>query len=234
MIQKIKNALSQFFNTRIGFIVIVMVIMFAVVYVASEMEKGYDATLGIQYLFVDTIVRMLLENYVILAFAFGIYLLLYGYVSSKMKDKAHWKGRYSKLFTIGYIMIVLVILMMKPIHMNTYYVISDNSLNTAEALYCHAKDMIENEYVTFEAESCEYKEGSVSYTIFGRCRIEHVEETYSYLCLYDQRDVIPIDYAYEQIVKELVRESGGVCDITCYKNSHIVKAINGVELTSLR
>uniref|UniRef100_UPI0040565361 hypothetical protein n=1 Tax=Acetatifactor sp. TaxID=1872090 RepID=UPI0040565361 len=234
MIQKIKKALSRFFHTRIGFIIIAMTIMSSIVYVASEMEKAYDTTLGIQYLFVDTIVCMLLENYMILACAFGIFLFLYGYVSKKMKDKLHWKRRTSKLFIAGYLLIVLVILLLKPLHRNTCYVIGDNSLNTAEVLYYHAKDMIEQKYVTFQAENCEFQEASFTYTLLGGRRVEHVEETYSYLCLYDRRDVIPIDYAHHQIVQELVRQSGGKCDITCYKNSHIITAINGIELTSLK
>lgn len=231
MLQKIKKALSRFLNTRIGFILVVMVIMLSVVCVASEMEKGYDATLNIQYLFGDTIMRMFLENYIILAVALGIFLFLYAFLKNKLQEK---KKIYWRIFVVGYIMAVLMILLVKPLHMNACYTIGDDSLNTAEALFSYAKDMIEDEYVTFQAENCEYKLETTAYIILGRVRAKHVEETFSYLYLYNQGDAIPIDHAYREIVEELVRESGGVCDITCYKNSHIIKTINGVELTSLR
>lgn len=148
-----------------GFWLILLACVAASIITASKMEKLYDETLGIQYLLMDTILRMLLENYVLIIVGIAVFYILRSWLNTALKDKPCWKKIYSKVFCAGYFIVLPCIILCKPIHMNTYYELGGDSLNTAQVLYYHRKDAIEEEYLTFQAEPCEVVEGTVKYTL---------------------------------------------------------------------
>lgn len=187
----------------------------------KRVVKMYEETLEIRYYFEDTIMQIIRRSLLGITIGVIILLVVLYFLYRKIEKKTMRK------ILAAYSVLVLVALSGLSVPMNKCYELDGRAMRNVHVLFYCAKDMIEEEYVTFHDEPCEYRyEKSTDIFSSG--------DTFSYLCLNNRQDVIPIPFEYSSEIKEILKESGNVCDITCYKNSHIIKAINGVELISLR
>jgi len=183
--------------------------------------KKYDETLEVGYFFEDTVMQILGRSLFGIIVGILVLLVVLYFCYRKVKKKTMGK------ILAAYFVVVLVVLSGLSVPMNKSYEIGGSAMKNAQVIFACARDMIEEEYVTFQDEPCEYRYEE-SNDLFGS------RDTFCYLCLNNRKDVIPIPYEYFSEIREILEESGGVCHITCYKNSHLIRAINGVELTALR
>ena len=192
--------------------------------------EQYTQTCKLPYLTVYTFLCMFAEKYLLLLLSFIILYFTNALAESKIK------GQCAKIFFIGYALLWLLILSGQTVRMNADYILNNRPLTTAHVLFYQIKDLAQNEEVTFFEEPCELI-GKREYfflpqkkkSIFG---IQ--SEVYSYISLNNQKDIIPISSDHFSEIYNILEESGGICDVTCYKNSHIIKAINGIELPNLK
>lgn len=211
-------------------LVIIFIIGFTCLleYTYSQFAK----TAEISYLFICTFLRMFSEHYILVAINIFWGVLIYRFINAPRPTRASKK--YSVIILIIYIIFCLIFLLGKPIRMNTMYTINKSPVSTTgHALFYQLKDIITNDEIIFTAEPCEldYKVE----TFYTGQRGKKIEsKAYDYLCLKKQNDIIPIPAKYVDQIQALLEESGGVCNVTCYKNSHIIKAINGVNLSYLK
>ena len=228
----IRQFLSRIIRTDIFTGVIGFIIFLGVYSVAGAIEEQYEKTLLLPFLFIHTIIRLVAENQLKIVFSVLIYVIIKNVLLFK-----DFKSEFLKIFRIGYIILCFMIITGPTIRMNTSYKLDNHSLATFHILFYQGMDMIGNDFVTFNDEPCRMEHDVVTYYTIGNRRrrvIKEKKETYDYLCLDNQRDMIPIPSGYYWKIESLLEESGGVCDITCYKYTHLIKSINGVELKDLR
>ena len=192
----------------------------------------FAQTEKISYLFVCTFLRMFSDHYILVAISIFFGLFIYRFINAPRPTKE--SKRYSVIILFIYIIFCLIFLLGRPIRMNTMYTINKSPVSTTgHALFYQLKDIITNDEIIFTSEPCEldYKVE----TFYSGKRGKKIEsKAYDYLCLKNQNDVIPIPSKYASKIQTILEKSGGICDVTCYKNSHIIKAINGVNLSDLK
>jgi len=227
----IGNLLSRIISSDIFKAVIVLMILFLLLIVVKEQ---YEKTLFLPFLFIYTIAELVEEHTLQFLFCAFIYVWIKNYVTLAGDDH---KSNFFKMFSVGYFILCFCIIAGQTIRMNDSYELHNNRLTTAQILCYQVLDMTGNDSVTFYAEPCRTKRDMISHFTFSkvgrRHRIKRKTETYDYLCLDNQGDMIPIPSGYVREIDELLEENEGVCDITCYKYTHLIKSINGVELKDL-
>lgn len=221
-----KDFISRLIHSDTFHAVILYTFALFCTYTTYQMGQQYAKTLNLSYLFIYTILRLIGEKSNLILLGITILIFINTLVNEKIRK------RYTKVFFIGYTILCLMVLSGQTIRMNGGYALNDFPLTTAHVLYYQLKDMVGNEEITFSNEPCEVRYKRETYfSIIDDDWIETVD--YPYLYLNNQRDAIPIAPGYSWTIRNILEESNGVCDITCYKNTHIIKAINGVELTDL-
>jgi len=224
----IGELLSRIINSDIFMGAIGFIIFYILYIIPSAILEQYEKTLLLPYLFIYTILRLVVEKPLQILF----YAFIFVFLKKLLFD--NFKNKWFKIFCASYIMICFLFLAGQTIDMNTSYELHNRPLTTTHVLCYQVLDMIGNDTVTFYDEPCRTESKGVSYyTKRKRKRFRKKVEFYDYLCLDKQRDVIPIPSKYCSEIEKLLEEHGGVCDITCYKNTHLIKAINGVELKDL-
>lgn len=231
----IRNLLSRIISSDMFKAVIIIMIL----YLLLGMGEQYEKTLLLPFLFIYTIVQLVVEHTLPFLFCTFIYVWIKNYVT--LVGDEH-KSNFFKMFRVGYFVLCFCIIAGQTIHMNASYELNNNKLTTAHILCYQVLDMVGNDTVTFIEEPCRLECDMVSYhtlmrqgIIKGRrsISIKKHTESYYYLCLDNQRDMIPIPSEYIREIEESLEENEGVCDITCYKYTHLIKAVNGVELKDL-
>lgn len=187
----------------------------------ERVVRMYNETLKLRYFLEDTVMRMINENIIGIVASILIIAVFVRFWKEKTRKQ------YFKKFVIGYIIVLLVVLSGLPVRRDTYYELNNSRMKNVQVLYYCIKDMIEDECVSFSNEPCEYRYETVAYFVDSK-------EYFPYLCMEGQGDMIPLPKEYSSEIKSIVKESEGICDIICYKNTHIIKAINGVELIDLK
>lgn len=213
------------------FVGVSLALLMSVTAVFGEaMQDGYLRTTKIQYLFGQTLTLIFWQNFGFVLVAMAVSGRIYDYMANKRYEKTTIRN-----MLIGFNVILFLILVNRPISLNSYYYLGGEPVSNMQMLGCQIKDMAENEYVTFKFEKCEVIRGSETNTMF-QAGTRRTQTTYSYqpyVYLHNQNDSIPIDERCMKAIKELIDESGNICEITCYKNSHIITAIDGVPIASL-
>lgn len=215
---------SDIFKGTIGVIIIGIIF-----FIPLAIEELYEKTLLLPLLFIHTIIRLVAENPIELL----IFALIYAFINILATDD--FKKIYFKTFRVCYFILCFIIITGQTLRMNTSYKLDNGPLTTAHILFYQVLDMIGNDTVTFYDEPCRMGYDTVTYYTIKRRGYSIVErtESYDYLCLDNQQDMIPIPSGYYREIEKLLEEAEGVCDITCYKYTHLIKAINGVELKDL-
>uniref|UniRef100_UPI0040573369 hypothetical protein n=1 Tax=Acetatifactor sp. TaxID=1872090 RepID=UPI0040573369 len=223
-----KALFSRIANSRIVYELIVFLAIALACYMIRWPEMRYVESLEMKYLFMHMLLRLLEEKYLLLALSVLIWEVVIEVIFRETER------RYKKMILCGYVALWVIIFSGLSIRMNRCYELNRFPVRTAEIFCRQVGDMVLEEEVTFYMEPCEIESDRVIYWVFSPRGIYVEEEWYSYLCLNNQRDKIPIASEFVTGIRDILEETGGVCNITCYKNSHIITAINGMELTGLR
>ncbi len=197
-----------------------------------SIEQKYNETLNMFYLFLYTLLRIPYEHYILTGIGISVALFIKRYLNIPVPTEESL--RRTKIVLAGYAVIWLVILLGQPTRMNTCYTISNAPVSTAaHTLFYQLKDLVTNDEITLRNEPCSLFEETENYLLITQYDVSIQSEYYDYIYLKNQKSIVPFPSNYKYRVSRLLEESGGKCTITCYKHTHIVKAVNGIDLTDL-